>query len=156
MGDFSGGGSSRSSSSASTNTTTTTTTNIDRRQVIGEGGWGFASDGANLTVNAMDGGAIDAVSAAMKQLSDSASQNASILAAADATNSEGFSALVTLADHLFTGAGNIISKTQDTTMSQISALATAQNDATGKIDQKTIVMIGVGGLAVAAMIWGKK
>lgn len=131
-----GGGSSSSSSS-----NTTSTTNIDRRQVVAEGGIGLASDGATINVETIDAGIVSAAIDAIK--------------ADDATNGAGFTQLLTLADHLFTGAGSMISKTQDTALGQIAALNTAQNDSTGKIDQKTLIVMAVAGVG-ALYLMNKK
>lgn len=128
------------SSSSSKSEQTTNTTNIDRRQVVGEGGIGLASDGATVTINTVDTGIVN------KALDT--------VANSDAVNGAGFEKLLSLADKLFTGGGQILDKTAETTMAQVAALNTAQNDAKGTIDQKTIVILGVAG--VIAMVVMKK
>ena len=158
MGDLSG---SKKTSSSSSSNQQTTNNNIDRRQVVGEGAYGFASDTSNIEVTqtanitALDGGAI----ANANQLSQNALMaNSEVLrkaldtvAGADATNGEGFSGLLGLADKLFTGAGNMLSKSQDATISQIDQINRAANDKTGSIDQKTImVAVGVAGMVAVA------
>lgn len=219
MGDASGKKSS-SSKQTSSNVTTTTNTNIDRRQVVGEGGLGLASDNSVINIQSMDAGIVkDALATADNAIlingaltdsffgraqnlatqsnalvAQSNSLNAGVfnsalsaISTADAakaegfkslldassnlfgdvessinqstkTNGDGFSALVNLADKLFSGAGRILSDTQAATLGQIGALNTAQNDAKGAIDQKTImVMVGVAGaVAVSIALGGKK
>jgi len=126
------------SSSSSSSQQQTTVNNIDRRQVIGEGAIGLASDGASVTINTVDTGIVN------KALDT--------VANSDAVNGAGFEKLLSLADKLFTGGGQILDKTAETTMAQVAALNTAQNDAKGAIDQKTIIVLGIGvGIVVVAM-----
>jgi len=122
-----GGGGGSSSSTAST------TNNTDKRIAIQEG-IGLSSDSStvNVTTNTLDAGivnkALDTVSVA------------------DASNAQGFTQLLSLADKFMTGAGDILTKTQATTMAQVGALGTAQNDARGTIDQKTMIVLAVAGV----------
>lgn len=131
------GGSSKSSSSSSS---TTNTTNIDRRQVVAEGAVGISSDRSKITINALDGGIVLGALDAIKS--------------SDATNGESFSKLLLLADKFMTGAGEVINKTQDTTIKQIEQITTAANDQKGMIDQKTLVIIA--GAALGFMALKKK
>jgi hypothetical protein len=128
------------SSSSSNSESTTNTTNIDRRQVVAEGGFGIASDGATVTIESIDGGIVQSALDTVK--------------ANDATNGAGFTQLLTLADKFLSGAGEVINKTQDTTIKQIDQINTAANDQTGKIDQKTLLIAA--GAAVAIMAIRKK
>lgn len=138
MGDMSG-----SKDSSSSSSTSSTTTNVDRRQVVGEGAIGLASDNSTINLNTLDAGIVN------KALDT--------VAAADATNGQGFSTLLTLADKMFTKGGTILEKTADTTMAQVAALTTAQNDQKGAIDQKTImVLAGVAGAVAVSYLAGKK
>ena len=127
-----GGGSSKSSSSSTTNTT-----NIDRRQVVSEGGLGIASDGATVNVTTLDAGIVTSALDAVK--------------ANDATNGQSFSQLLSLADKLFTGAGEVINKTQDTTIKQIDQIQTAANDQKGAVDQKTLIIVAGAALGLMAL-----
>lgn len=135
MGDFLGMGDSDKSTQANT---TTTSNNIDRRQVVAEGGFGVASDGATVNITSVDAGiakaAIDAVSGA------------------DATNGQGFTQLLNLADKVFTGAGAMLDTTQKTSLAQVEALNTVANDAKGVIDQKTIIVLAIAGLGGAYLL----
>lgn len=128
-----GGGSSSSTSS--------TTQNTDKRIAV-DTGVGISSDSSTVTVNTLDSGivtkALDTVSAA------------------DATNGQGFTQLLGLADKLFTGAGDSLKASQATTLAQIGALNTATNDAKGSVDQKTIIVLAVAGAAAAFAFARKK
>lgn len=131
------GGSSKSSSSSNQ---TTTTNNIDRRQVVAENGLGVSSDSSTINITTLDAGIVQSAIDAVK--------------AGDATNGDGFARLLDLADKMFAGAGDIIGKAQDTTLSQIAQLNQARNDQNGKIDQKTLIIVG--GIALGALAVTRK
>lgn len=135
MGDMSG---SKSSSSSSSNTTNTT--NIDRRQVMSDGAIGVTSDSSTINIESMDAGVVN------KALD--------VVASNDTIAGQGFTQLLTLADKMFNAGGTILQKTADTTMAQVGALTTAQNDAKGAIDQKTMMILA--GVAAAAFIASKQ
>jgi hypothetical protein len=120
-----GGGGSSSSSNQ-------TTQNTDKRQAVDQG-IAISSDSSTVNVQALDGAivqkALDTVSVA------------------DASNAQGFGQLLGLADKLFSGAGNALQTTQAATLAQVGALTTAQNDAKGSIDQKTMTILAVAGVA---------
>ncbi len=124
---FGGGGSS--------SRTDSTTNNTDKRIALQEG-IAISSDGSTINVQALDGAivqkALDTVNVA------------------DAANSQGFTQLLGLADKLFTGAGNALQNSQQTTLAQVGALNQAQNDARGSIDQKTMIVIAIAGAAAFA------
>lgn len=130
------GGSSESSNA-------TTTTNTDKRLVV-DSGIGISSDSSTVTVNALDAGIVE------KAL-DTVQIN-------DATNNQGFTTLITLADKLFTGAGNLVAGTQagaltlaeQTAQATNAAYQTATAEKSGSLDNKTIVILGVA--AAAAMV----
>lgn len=130
-----GGGGSSSSSTSST------TTNIDKRLAL-DTGVGISSDQSTVTVNTLDAGIV--------------TKALDTVGVADASNAQGFTSLLNLADKLFTGAGQALQTTQAATLAQVGALSTAQNDAKGSIDQKTMVIIAVAGVAAVAMLKGKK
>lgn len=134
-----GGGSSGGSSTSSTATTTSTqntTTNIDKRLALSSG-IGISSDSSTVNVEALDG---EIVRKALDTVS-----------AADATAGASFEKLLGLADKLFTGAGEVIGKTQDASLAQLATLNTAANDQRGAIDQKTLVVLAVAGAAAFAL-----
>lgn len=135
MGDMSG---SKSSSSSSSNTTNTT--NIDRRQVMSDGAIGVTSDSSTINIESMDAGVVN------KALD--------VVASNDTIAGQGFTQLLILADKMFNAGGTILQKTADTTMAQVGALTTAQNDAKGAIDQKTMMILA--GVAAAAFIASKQ
>jgi hypothetical protein len=148
-----------SSSKSEAYSSATTNNNIDRRQVVAEGGFGLASDGAtiNLTQNTttLDGGIVNA---ALGSVNTNIGKALDVVAQADATNGDGFTRLLNLADKFITGAGNILETTQATTQKQLDTITTAANDKSGQIDQKTImVAVGVAGaVAIAYAVGGKK
>jgi hypothetical protein len=131
------GGSSKSSSAS---TSTTNTTNIDRRQVVAEGAYGIAADGATVNIQTLDSGIVQSALDTVK--------------ANDATNGASFTQLLTLADKFLSGAGEVINKTQDTTIKQIDQINTAANDQKGSVDQKTLMIVA--GAAVAVLALRKK
>lgn len=128
----SGGGSSSTSSSS-------TTTNMDKRMVVDQG-IGISSDNSTVNVEALDGQIVN------KALDT--------VAAADATAGAGFEKLLNLADGLFKAGGALVQKTSDTAMQAVGAIQTAQNDAKGSIDQKTLIILAVAGVG-AAYVWKK-
>lgn len=121
-----GGGGGSSSSTAST------TTNTDKRIAISDG-IGISSDSSTVNVQTVDAGIVTKALETVNM--------------ADATNGQGFQALLGLADKLFTTADGTLKTTQATTLAQVGALNTAQNDAKGSIDQKTIIVLAVAGAA---------
>lgn len=173
-----GGGGSSSSSNA------TTTNNTDKRITL-QSGTAITADDSSvyITNNTLDkdvvGKAMDTVSMgnivamgaagdafknvnnSFSKLLDSQGDNyENLLYTTEKNNalqSDGFVKMLGLADKLFTGAGEALKSTQATTMAQVGALTTAQNDAKGAIDQKTIVILAAAGVAgLALMTRGKK
>lgn len=138
MGDMSG---SKETSSSSSSSNTTNTTNIDRRQVMSDGAIGITSDGSTVNVQSMDAGVVRAA--------------LDVVAASDATNSDGYSKLLNLTEKMFTAGGQILGKTADASLAAVSAVNSARNDAAGSIDQKTLIILGAVGLG-AAYLMGKK
>lgn len=126
-----GGGGSSSSSSSST------TTSIDKRMVVDQG-IGITSDQSTVTVQALDGQIV--------------SKALDTVAAADATAGEGFERLLGLAENLFSAGGKLVEKTSDTAMAAVGAVSTAQNDAKGAIDQKTLVILAAAGVGAAYLL----
>lgn len=124
------GGSSSSSQSSSTNTT-----NTDKRLVVDGGSLGISSDSSTVNVQTMDAGIVN------KALET--------VAAADATAGEGFDKLLQLTESLFDAGGKMLENNATTTLAQLEQLNTARNDTQGKIDQKTIVVLVAGAVAVA-------
>ena len=117
----------------SSSSVATTSTSMDKRIAV-ESGIGISSDSSTITINALDAPivnhALDAI------------------IANDATQGASFSQLLGLADKLFTGAGAVIEKTQDTTLKQLDTINTAASNKSGAIDQKTMIVLAVAGAAV--------
>lgn len=132
------GGSGGSTSSSSTQSTTTK--NTDRR--IANDNGVVATDGATINYNSTDAGIV-------KNALDFA-------AVADATNGDGFAKLLDTVDKLTT-------KTQDTSTTLASrfqdnvmqAYTQAKADASGGIDQRTMIVLGVSAMAALAFMKGK-
>lgn len=120
------------SSSSSSNTTTTNTT--DKRMVV-DTGVGVSTENSTVNVTTLDAGIVN------KALDT--------VAAADATAGEGFGKLLTLADKLFDAGSTLVSNTSETAMQAVEAANTARNDAEGRIDQKTILILAAAGVAAA-------
>lgn len=131
-----GGGGSSSSSSSTTN-------NTDKR-ITQQSGVALTVDGStvNVTNQTVDkeivGAALDTVNTGNALANDS------------------FVKMLGLADKLFTGAGQALESSQQTTLAQVGALSSAQNDAKGAIDQKTIIILAAAGVAGLALITRKK
>lgn len=130
-------------SSSSKSSQSTTTQNTDKRLVVNEG-MGISSDSSTITVN---NESVDA---------DIVTRALDTVASADATAGAGFERLLGLAETLFTGAGEMIDKTQTASLSQLETINTAANDERGAIDQKTIIVLAVAGAAALVMTKGKK
>lgn len=145
-----GGGGSSSSSSNST-----TTENTDKRIAV-QSGMGISSDSSTINVQALDanivGNAMDMIKAA--DATHGVSTTALLQTAGDVFggNAQSFMALLSVADKLFTGAADVIAKTQDTALGQMATVNTSKNDSQGMIDQKTMVILAVAGIGALAML----
>ena len=169
--------------SSSSSSATTTTTNTDRRQVVDAGGIGIASDSSTVSVtnNTLDAGAIQGAGDIVKQALNAIVINDAtngdgftqlLNAGGDGftqlvntggdgfkqllnTGGDGFKQLLTLADKMFTGAGDIIGKAQDTSLTQIGQISDAatsvQNDKVGAVNQKTLVILAAAGVGMMAL-----
>lgn len=121
------------SKSESNSSVATSSQSLDRRMAV-DHGIGISSDSSTINVQSVDG-------ELMKEAMN-------VLGASDAVKGEGFTQLLSLADKLFTNAGQVIGKSQDTAMAQLQQVATAQNDAKGAIDQKTMIALAIAGAAM--------
>jgi hypothetical protein len=119
------GGRSSSSSNQATNTY-----NTDKR---------IANDGGFV---AQDGGVINATIQSVDK--DIISKALDTIGMADATNGESFGALLTLADKVITGGGELLATGQQQVL---SSLQTLQTEKQGSIDNKTIVLLAAAGAA---------
>jgi hypothetical protein len=131
-----GGGGSSSSSSSTTN-------NTDKR-ITQQGGVALTVDGSSVSVTneSVDK---DIVNAALDSVTTG-----------NALQNDSFVKMLGLADKLFTGAGQALNSSQQTTLAQVGALSSAQNDAKGAIDQKTMIILAAAGVAGLALISRKK
>ena len=126
------------SSDSSSSSSATTTTNVDKRLVVSSG-VGVSSDSStvNVTSTSMDPAIAQAALDTVK--------------ANDATNGASFSALLTMADKMFTEGGNILQQQSQATMAQVGAIGTLANDQKGAIDQKTLIILAVAGVAAITL-----
>lgn len=127
-----GGSSSKSSSSNQT-----TTNNVDRRFVAEGGGIGLTADNSTVNIQSVDK---EVIAKALDTIDK-----------ADATQGQGFTQLLTLADKLFQGGAAVINEQQQSTMKQIEAINTTSNNVKGAIDQKTILILAAAGVAAIAL-----
>lgn len=143
-----GGGGSSSSSSSST------TLNTDKR-ITQQSGVALTVDGStvNVTNQSVDK---EIATQAIAANSYGFEKMLGTLSTGNALQNDGFVKMLGLADKLFTGAGRALESSQQTTLAQVGALSSAQNDAKGAIDQKTIVILAAAGVAGLALITRKK
>lgn len=130
--------------SSSKSSNTQQTWNTDRRNVVDGGSVNLSGDGSTLTM--LDGGAIAGAFDAFKAVNDSAG--------------EGITAMLGTVERLFAGASAGAAKTQELATQMagtveknvLDAYRNASSDATGTVDNKTIVLVVLGVLAVAG-VW---
>lgn len=134
-----GGGDSESSQS---------TSNFDQRVAV-QDGVGLSGSSGNFiqtssTYNVVDGGIVgrglDTVDKTVKSALDA-------INVSSANNADGFSKLLDITGDMFTKSQGLIGQTQK---SVADAYSMAQTDAKGTIDNRTIVVIAVAGLAAFA------
>lgn len=130
---FGGGGSSSASAS--------TTYNTDKRIAVGDGGIGLSADNSQVSLSILetDGGAVDRA-----------------LQTVDLSNAiagEGYSKLIDASRDLFTQSQGLIGQTQK---SVADAWGQAQSEAKGSIDNRTITVLAVAGVAALFAFTRKK
>jgi hypothetical protein len=125
------GGGGGSTSSASNQATTTN--NTDKR-IASSGGVTISAEGSNVNVQSVD-----------KDIVNRAFDTVQI---SDAQNGEGFGKLLSLADKIISGGGELLTKGQDQVL---QAAQSVQAEKAGSIDQKTIMILGVAAAAAFAM-----
>ena len=137
-----GGGETSSSSNQST------TTNQQDKRIANQSGMVLSNENsnANVTVNSLD--------------STITGQAFDFAKVADASNGEGFSKLLGLAEKTITSLSNSMNKSQDSIFNTVGksqdavlgALQTVQNDQKGAVDQKTmIVLASAAAVTIVAM-----
>lgn len=131
------GGKSKSSSS-------TTTNNADNRVAV-QGGFGLSSSDGN-TFNVTDGGivsrALDSVDLSNAANYGTTSRALDSIDLSGKRLNDGFQSLIDAATGIFNDGQSLIGQTQK---SVADAYSTAQTDAAGGIDQKTIIVLAVAG-----------
>lgn len=126
------------SSSSSQANQTTTTQSFDNRIVTEEGI--IATGGSSIVANIerMDG---DIVKAALEFATNASDDN-----------SVNFGKLIELGSDMFTRGATMLETGQQTVL---QAMASAENDKRGAIDQKTVVVLGIAAAAALVMTKGK-
>lgn len=142
-----GGGSSKSSS-----TTNTTTTVQDKRLVVDGGAIGITADNSSVNVQSLDAGI---VSKALDTVQAGDATNAEGFAALLNSGSEGFERLLTVAEKLITNSSDVVSKSQDAALAQIEAINARAADQEGSIDNKTLTVLAIAGAAALVLSRGK-
>lgn len=133
-----GGGGSSSSSSANTTSTNTTNQNTDKR-ISQQSGVAVSGGNSPVTFNS------SSVDAGTVQASASIANNA---IGASTTN---LSNLLSSANTLFSNMGGILANQSAANVSQSQSLTSAITAQGGGVNQKTILMLAVAGIAVYAM-----
>lgn len=142
------GGDSSSSSSQTTN-------NYDKRVVTNDG-FGLSGDSNNValttttTNNITDAGI---VKRGLDTVDDTITRALNSINVNNATNAEGFQSLLNAADSLWNRGEKLIGQTQQ---SVADAYRTAQTDAKGTIDNKTIIVLAVAGAAALTLATRRK
>jgi hypothetical protein len=142
-----GGGGSTSSSSAST--TTTTTQNTDNRQVVSDNGIGLSnSNNANITINHTDAGAMRAATDMFKLANDAGSKNYGALLN---TSSDALKGMLEFATGTMSKGFDTVKTAQE---NAVRMMDTAQSK--GTIDNKTMIMLGLGAVAMVGIFAFRK
>lgn len=72
---------------------------------------------------------------------------------ADAVNGQGYTKLLQTTEDIFKGLTNTFKQSSNATLESIASLSTAKTDASGALDQKTILVLAA---AVVAGLWAMK
>lgn len=140
------------SSSASTQETN----NFDQRNAV-QDGIGLSGSSGNAvtlnntnTTNVMDGGI---VSRSLQTVDDTVTRSLNSINLNNATNAQGFESLLGAAESLWQRGEKLIGQTQQ---SVADAYMTAQTEAKGTLDNRTIAVIAVAGAAALAFASRRK
>lgn len=150
--------------SGSKSSTSNTTNNYDQRVAV-QDGIGISGDGNsiattnNTTNNITDGGIVSrglasldaALSGSFGTVNNTVDRALDAIEVNNATNAQGFSALLGAAESLWNRGESLIGSTQKAVA---DAYSVAQNDAKGTIDNRTIMILGVA--ALAAFVFAKR
>lgn len=146
----------------------------DRRNVVGDGGYGISGDGSaiystsntyvqsvdrDIVARALD--SVDVASAANRQgfealLDQSGNifgEAASLVNAGSKTNAGIFEQLIDTGREMFNTTQGLIGQTQQ---SVADAYSMAQTDAKGTIDNRTIIVLALAGVAVVVLMAQRK
>lgn len=128
-----GGGSSKS-------TSTTATTNVDKRAAVGDQSVLVSSDTSTVSVEVLDGGAIDLAKTAV---------SANNMATKD---------VLDFAKVVLAGSYGVISQNAALAEGSIASVKDAfQADQVGLVDKNTLILVGIAAAGfVAVKVWGKK
>lgn len=131
----------------SSSSAATTTNNTDKRLVTGEGSVGVSADNSSVIVNMTDGGLVtkglDVLGAGYTGLLEAQSKN--FETGAGLVDS-GYTKLLDVLDGVFDKGQSLIGQTQK---SVADAYSQAQTEAKGTIDNKTMIVLAVAGVAAA-------
>lgn len=117
----------------------------DRRNVVGEGGFGISGDGSSI--NSTSNTYIQSVD---REIVSRALDSVDISSAA---NRQGFEALLDTGREMFNTTQGLIGQTQQ---SVADAYSMAQTDAKGTIDNRTIIVLALAGVAVVVLMAQRK
>lgn len=132
-----GGGSSKSSTSSSTNYNVE-----DRRLVTGEGSVGISGNNSSIALYDYSQRVDPEIAKAAFAFAEKS----------DATNADGFSKLLGVAEGLFERGESLIAQTQDRVADAYAAAGSQVIDQAGRIDQKTMIVLAVVGVAAVAVL----
>lgn len=72
---------------------------------------------------------------------------------ADATQNEGYEKLLSTTKSMFDNAASLIKSSSESALAGVNAVMTSKNDASGQLDQKTILIVAA---AIVAGLWAIK
>lgn len=143
------GGTGGTTSTASSNTTTTTTQNTDNRQVVSDNGIGLSnSNNANITINHTDAGAMKAATSMFQMANDAGSKNYGALLN---TSSDALKGMLEFASGTMSKGFDTAKTAQE---NAVRMMDTAQSK--GTIDNKTMIMLGLGAVAMVGLLAFRK
>lgn len=124
----------------SESTSTTATTNVDKRAAVGDQSVLVSSDTSTVSVEVLDGGAIDLAKTAVS------------------ANNVAMKDVLDFAKVVLSGAVGVVADNKDLAEGSIASVKDAySSEEVGMIDKNTLMMVGLGAVAfVAVKVWGKK
>ena len=131
--------------SSSSAASSSNTYNTDKRLVV-DSGIGVSADDSTVTLNVMDGGAIEQAFGFGNSALDTVDLN-------NAMTAEGFTQLIEAATDIFNTGQSLIGQTQKSVADAYSQASTDKNQT---IDNRTIIVLAGAAAATAAFIYRKK